>query len=250
MSALLVRDVSLRFGGLQALSNVSLAVEPGERRIIIGPNGAGKTTLFNCIAGTIPPTSGSIALFGRDVTRASIHERARLGIARTFQITNLFGELTVQENAELAVAAGQRVGIVLHRPMTSYRRCGERVDELLQQWRLADRARTPVRDLSYGEKRQVDLMLALAGTPSLLLLDEPLSGLSTAESAHVVEIVRGLPRSITIVMIEHDMDVAFSLADRISVLHLGQLVTEGPPDAVRLHPRVNEIYLGSEEASC
>ena len=245
MSALAVRGLSRSFGGVQALSDVSLAIEPGERHLLIGPNGAGKTTLFNTISGTFPASAGSIALFDRDITRLAAHERARLGLARTFQITNLFRGLTVVENLMLAIQAAENLGLVLGRPMTSYRHLYDRADRLLEAWGLAGVGGQMVKHLSYGEQRQVDLILALAGSPKVLLLDEPTAGLSAAESLRVVGMVRSLPREMTILMIDHDMDVALDLADRITVLHLGQVIAQGDRETIRRHPQVNEIYLGT-----
>jgi branched-chain amino acid transport system ATP-binding protein len=244
MSALAVSGLSKRFGGVDAVVDVTLAVEEGERRVLIGPNGAGKTTLFHCIAGTQLASSGSVQLFGSDITRLAPYARARAGLARTFQITNLFANLTVQENVLLAVAAAEKVGLI--RPMRAYRALYERASRLLGQWGLAEQPERRVRHLSYGEQRQLELVLALAGAPRLLLLDEPTAGLSAAETARVVAMVRSLSREMTVLMIEHDMDVAFELADRITVLHQGRIVAEGDARAIRADPQVAEIYLGAE----
>jgi branched-chain amino acid transport system ATP-binding protein len=246
MTALTVSDLSRSFGGVQALTGVSFTVEPGERRLFIGPNGAGKTTLFNTISGTFFASTGSIVLFDRDITQLASYERARLGLARTFQITNLFLGLTVFDNVLLAMQAAEDVGFALGRPMTAYRHLYDKVGHLLDEWGLAGVRRQIVRHLSYGEQRQVDLILALAGSPRVLLLDEPTAGLSAAESVRVVAMVRSLPREITILMIEHDMDVALDLADRITVLHMGEVIAEGDRETIRAHPQVNEIYLGTE----
>jgi branched-chain amino acid transport system ATP-binding protein len=244
MAALEVNRLSKRFGGVDAVVDVTLAVEEGERRMLIGPNGAGKTTLFHCIAGTQLPSAGTVTLLGGDITRLPPYARARAGLARTFQITNLFPTLTVEENLLLAVAATEKVGLI--RPMRAYRSLYERAARLLEQWGLAEKPQRPVRQLSYGEQRQLELALALAGAPRLLLLDEPTAGLSAAETARVVAMVRALPREITLLMIEHDMDVAFELADRITVLHQGRIVAEGDARAIRANPQVSEIYLGVE----
>jgi branched-chain amino acid transport system ATP-binding protein len=244
MSALEVKDLSKRFGGVDAVVGVSLAVEAGERRVLIGPNGAGKTTLFHCIAGTQLPSSGTVRLFAGDITGLPPYARARAGLARTFQITNLFAHLTVLENMLLAVAATQRLGLI--RPMRAYRPLFERAARLLADWGLAEGSSRQVRHLSYGEQRQLELALALAGSSKLLLLDEPTAGLSAAETARVVAMVRSLPRDITVLMIEHDMDVAFELADRITVMHQGRIVAEGNREAIRANPQVAEIYLGVE----
>ena len=244
MSALEVRGLYKRFGGVEAVSGVSVSVEPGERRVLIGPNGAGKTTLFHSIAGTHLPSAGTVKLFRRDITRLAPHARARAGLARTFQITNLFPNLTVLENVLLAVAAAANLGPALIKPMTAYRPLYERAERLLVEWGLAERRVRQVRHLSYGEQRQLELALALAAAPKLLLLDEPTAGLSAAETSRVVAMIRNLPRDMTLLMIEHDMDVAFELADRISVLHQGRLVAEGDRHAIKAHPEVADIYLG------
>jgi len=246
VSALTVKDVSKSFGGVEALRGVSLAVERGERRAVIGPNGAGKTTLFHAISGTLYPTTGTIALFDRDITRLAPDGRARLGMARTFQITNLFFRLRVLENVLLAVAAAEGVGFALIRPMTSYRHLYQKAERLLDDWGLADSAHRLVRHLSYGEQRQLELLLALAGSPKVLLLDEPTAGLSPAETGRVVAMVHSLPRAMTILMIEHDMDVAFELAERITVLHQGRMIADGDRAVIWKDPQVTEIYLGAE----
>ncbi len=237
----LVKD----FGGLRALDGVTLRVEQGERRAIIGPNGAGKTTLFNIITGLLPPTAGSILFDGRDVTGLPPHRRAQLGLGRTFQITTLFPKLSVRENVLLAVQAGDPARFTLLRIREAYPHLLRQADELLERWGMQDRASVPVRLLSHGEQRQVEILLALALRPRVLLLDEPAAGLSPAETVALAEIIRSLPRETTILLIEHDMDVAFALADRVSVLHYGRVVAEGTPDAVRQDREVAAIYLGT-----
>ena len=237
----LVKD----FGGLRALDGVTIRVEAGERRAIIGPNGAGKTTLFNIITGLLPPTAGSILFDGQDVTGLPPHRRAQLGLGRTFQITTLFPKLSVRENVLLAVQAGDPARFNLHRPREAYPHLLRQADELLERWGMRDRAAVPVRVLSHGEQRQVEILMALAIRPRVLLLDEPAAGLSPAETLALAEIIRGLPRETTILLIEHDMDVAFALADRVSVLHYGKVVAEGTPDAVRQDREVAAIYLGT-----
>ena len=237
----LVKD----FGGLRALEGVTLRVEPGERRAIIGPNGAGKTTLFNIITGLFPPTAGRILFDGREITDLPPHRRAQLGLGRTFQITTLFPKLSVRDNVLLAVQAADPARFTLHRRAEAYPHLFRQADELLERWGLRDRAAAPVRFLSHGEQRQVEILLALAIRPKVLLLDEPAAGLSPAETATLADLIRGLPRETTILLIEHDMDVAFTLTDRISVLHYGRVVAEGPPDAVRQDPHVAAIYLGT-----
>jgi branched-chain amino acid transport system ATP-binding protein len=246
MTALHVESLSRNFGGVQALSDVSFAVPPGERRLIIGPNGAGKTTLFNILSGIFAASSGTVTLFGRDITQVPVYERARMGLARTFQITNLFPRLTVLENVLLALQAADASAFSLHRRMRDNRHLYARADELLDRWGLSAIAGLPTRDISYGEQRQIDLILAMAMQPKVLLLDEPTAGLSAAEVVRVVGMIRALPRDITVLMIEHDMDVAFDVADRITVLHQGRLLAEGAVDAIRSDPQVAEIYLGAD----
>ena len=246
MSVLAVRNLSKNFGGVQALFDVSLSIEAGARHVLIGPNGAGKTTLFHAISGNFMPSSGSVELLGVDITQLAPHKRAKLGLARTFQITNLFPHLTVQENVLLAVAAANDVGPRLFKPLSAYKPLYEAAARLIEERNLVANVHREVRYLSYGEQRQVELALALAGSPKLLLLDEPTAGLAQSESARVVDTIQKLPRDITILMIEHDMDVAFQLADRISLLHQGRLIVEGDQATVRADPRVSEIYLGEE----
>lgn len=246
MSALIVEALSRNFGGVHALSDVSLTVEPGERRLIIGPNGAGKTTLFNILSGAFTASSGTVTLFGRDITHLPPYERAKMGIARTFQITNLFPRLTVLENILLALQAADQSGFDLHRRMRANHRLFAAANALLEKWNLSAIAEQPAKEISYGEQRQVDLILAMAMQPKVLLLDEPTAGLSAVEVIHVVGMVRSLPRDMTILMIEHDMDVAFDLADRITVLHQGRLIAEGDVETIRNDPQVTEIYLGAD----
>ena len=246
MSALVVESVSRSFGGVQALSNVSFSVEPGERRLIIGPNGAGKTTLFNMLSGALAVSAGKVTLFGRDITHLPPYERAMMGVARTFQITNLFAHLTVLENVLLALQAKDESAFSLHRRMRDNHHLFTAAHALLESWGLAAIAEHPAKDISYGEKRQLDLILGMAMRPKVLLLDEPTAGLSAAEVIRVVGLIRSLPGSMTILIIEHDMDVAFELADRITVLHQGRLIAEGDSEAIRHSPQVNEIYLGAE----
>jgi branched-chain amino acid transport system ATP-binding protein len=239
-----VEDLIKDFGGLRALEDVTVRVAPGERRAIIGPNGAGKTTLFNVITGLLAPTAGRILFNGRDITALPPHRRAQLGLGRTFQITNLFPKLSVRDNLLLAVQAADPARFALHRPIGAFPHLFRQAEELMDRWGLRDRAATPVRLLGHGEQRQVEILLALATRPRVLLLDEPAAGLSPAETAALADLVRGLPRETTILLIEHDMDVVLTLADRISVLHYGRVVAEGTPEAIRHDPQVAAIYLG------
>ncbi len=244
MVALSLDAVCKSFGGLSAVDGVTLAVEKGERRAIIGPNGAGKTTLFSLISGEQLPTSGRIELFGRDITRLAPHRRAALGLARTYQITNLFPRLSVMTNCLLAVQALLPLKLHLHRGLHRYPRIFERAREVLSAVGLLDKAQATVRDLSHGEQRQLEIALALAGAPALLLLDEPTAGLSPAESLMMTALLKKLDPKITLLIIEHDMDVAFELTDRITVLHYGKVVADGLRRDVTANPLVQEIYLG------
>ena len=244
-NALSLSDVSREFGGLRAVDGVSLEVRPGERRALIGPNGAGKTTLFSIISGEQAPSAGRISLFGRDVTRLAPYRRAALGLARTYQITNLFPKLTVQANCVLAAQALRPVKYHLHRALERYGALFARAREVLEAVGLAAKADAVVRSLSHGEQRQLEIALALAGAPKLLLLDEPTAGLSPAESQMMTALLKRLDPAITLLVIEHDMDVAFALADRITVLHYGRVVADGRADEVRASPLVQEIYLGT-----
>jgi branched-chain amino acid transport system ATP-binding protein len=244
-TAVEVTDLRKQFGGLRAVDGVSLAVRQGERRALIGPNGAGKTTLFHCITGTLSATSGTIALFGRDVTRLPESGRTALGMARTFQITNVFTDLTLVENVVLAMLGTARRKWVMHRPLTAFPELATRAAEGLESVGLGGRANEPVHLLSYGERRQLELALALNSNPKVLFLDEPCAGLSPSERQRFSRMIAALPREITLVMIEHDMDVALGLADRVSVLHHGQLIFEGSPDAVEANQEVREVYFGN-----
>ncbi|MDF1551699.1 MAG: ABC transporter ATP-binding protein [Deferrisomatales bacterium] len=244
MKPLVVEGLSKSFGGLQTLCGVSLTLEAGERRVILGPNGAGKTTLFHTISGVHAPTAGSVQLFGTEVSRLPPHRRARLGLGRTFQITNLFPELTVAETLFLGAQAGRAERLVFYRPASRSREAMLRVEETIEQWELGEVRDLRVKHLSYGQQRQLEVILAMTGRPRLLLLDEPTAGLSPAETFAMTRFLQGLDRGITILLIEHDMDVAFDVADRISVLYFGEILTEGTPEEVQADSRVLEIYLG------
>jgi branched-chain amino acid transport system ATP-binding protein len=245
LTALTLQGVSRAFGGLRAVDAVSLAVRPGERRALIGPNGAGKTTLFNLIAGTIAVSAGSIQLFGKDVTRVAPHRRAALGLARTFQINNLFPALSVLENCLLAVQALTRTKFSMLRPLGAYGDLAESARATLALVGLDDRTDATVRNLSHGEQRQLEIALALAGRPKVLLLDEPTAGLSPAESQHMARLLRTLDPAITVLMIEHDMDIALEMAEHVTVLHYGRVIADGLRDDVKADPLVREIYLGA-----
>jgi len=242
--ALALHGVSKSFGALQAVDGVNLTVAAGERRALIGPNGAGKTTLFQMMSGMLPPTMGRIELFGINVTHRPIHQRVALGLARTFQITNLFANLTVEQNIILALQGLARTKFNLLRPVSRERSLFMRAGALLEEWQLAERRASPVRELSYGEQRALEILLAVCQHPRLLLLDEPTAGLSPAETLVAAALVRRLPREMAIVLIEHDMDVAFSLCETVTVLHAGKMLATGEAEAVRRDPAVRSIYLG------
>jgi branched-chain amino acid transport system ATP-binding protein len=244
VTSLVVERLSKAFGGLQALHDVSLEIQPGERRAIIGPNGAGKTTLFHLLGGQLFPSAGRIFLFERDVTKLPPFRRAALGLARTFQITTLFANLSVMENMVLAVQALDGVRFVVYRRLTSYPHLLSQARSLLERWQLWEKRHALVRQLSYGEQRQLEILLALAQMPRVLLLDEPTAGLSPAETQQVVAMIQHLDPSITVLLIEHDMDVAFQVAQHITVLHHGKLLPDGSPVAIRKDPAVAEMYLG------
>jgi branched-chain amino acid transport system ATP-binding protein len=227
------------------VGNVSLAVRPGERRALIGPNGAGKTTLFNLISGSLPVSTGAISFFGRDVTGAPTYRRAAQGLARTFQITNLFADLTVLDNCLLAIQALTRARFAMLRPLTAFRDLHAAALASLEAVGLGAVGDVPVRNLSHGEQRQLEIALALAGKPRVLLLDEPTAGLSPAESRLMADLLARLDPAITVLMIEHDMDIALELSAQVTVLHYGRVIADGSREEIRADPQVREIYLGA-----
>ena len=244
MTALEVQGLAKIFGGLRAVDGVSLSVPQGERRVLIGPNGAGKTTLFHCVTGTLKPSAGRVALFGRDVTQLAEHRRTALGMGRTFQITNLFGELSLLENLSLALLGTDARKWTMHRKLEAFGDVRGQALAGLERVGLAQRADVAVRHISYGERRQLELALALNTRPKVLFLDEPCAGLSPSERQKISRMIAALPRDITLVMIEHDMDVALGLADRVTVLHHGRVILEGSPQEVQANPEVREVYFG------
>jgi branched-chain amino acid transport system ATP-binding protein len=247
-AALELENVSRHFGGLRAVDAVSLTIQPGARHALIGPNGAGKTTLFNVISGELSATDGRISLFGADVTRLPPHQRAARGIARTFQITKLFPNLTVVENLLLACEALDRRKLAMHRSVSSYGDLVQRAADLADQFGLSGRTQDVARNLSYGDQRKLEVALSLAGRPRLLLLDEPMAGLSAGESASMHAILDQLDPAIAVLLIEHDMDIAFAFAERVTVLHQGRVLTEGHKDEVSANADVQQIYLGMSAA--
>ena len=241
-----LEGLTKRYGSLAAVSDVSLTVEEGQRHALIGPNGAGKSTLFSLVAGTLAATSGRISFRGEDVTRLPEHRRAQRGIAKTFQHSNLFGGLTATENVAVAVQRQRGAARSLWRRAGADRGVNERSSELLATVGLGQRADALAGGLSHGERRQLEVAMALACEPSLILLDEPTAGMSLAESGAFVDMVARLPGTSTVLIIEHDLDVVFALATRISVLHVGRLLASGPPEEIRNSSEVQEAYLGAE----
>ena len=244
MESLRAEDVSKNFDGLYAIRNVSLSVKSGERRAIIGPNGAGKTTLFNLFLGELKPSTGRIFVFGQDVTSIPVHQRVHFGLARTFQILNLIPNLSVLDNVKLAIQAVMPFRFGMFRPQRAYTNLFDEAQALLTQWELWEKRNDRIQDLSYGQQRRTELIMALASKPKILLLDEPTSGLSQAAAASFLDMIRGLGHDITVVIVEHDMDVVFDLADSITVLHNGQVIAEGTKEEIKSNPKVREVYLG------
>ena len=245
MQVLQIKGVSKSFGGLAAVREVTLTVSSGERKAIIGPNGAGKTTLFNLITGVFPSSSGQIVLFGKDVTRWPSHRRTTLGMARTFQVTSLFPKLTVLDNVLLAAAGVGWTKLVMWKPLSAYKKHQEKARRLLEDAGYWERRDVQVRNLSHGEQRQIEVVLALAAEPRLLLLDEPAAGLSSGESREMAEFLKRLDPSLAILLIEHDMDVVFDVVNEISVLHFGAVVETGSCQQIQKSARVQQIYLGT-----
>jgi branched-chain amino acid transport system ATP-binding protein len=241
---LTLSDVVVAFDALRAVDGVSLTVPKGQRRAIIGPNGAGKTTLFNAIAGSLSPSAGRIAFDGHDISRLPSHRRAQLGVSRTFQITNLFPRLSVLDNMVLALRGrSPRKFSLFGKPDIDASEAPQ-ISAALEAVRLTGRTAAMVRDLSYGEQRQLEIALSLVTSPRLLLLDEPAAGLSPPERSMVADIIRSLGRDITVVLIEHDMDLALGLVDRVTCMFEGRILVEEAPDDIRRNKQVQEVYLG------
>jgi branched-chain amino acid transport system ATP-binding protein len=244
MSALAINALNKSFGGLRVTADVNLTVEPGERRLIIGPNGAGKTTLFNLITGEIAPDSGTITLFDRDITRVASHRRAHLGMARTYQIITLFARDTILRNVTLALLGLSPLRWNLLADLDAKQELVDAAHEALKRVGLDHIAHRPLAQTSYGERRRVEIAMALAQNPKLLLLDEPFAGLSIDERGDIQRLLRAIPREVTIVMIEHNMDVGLDFAERITLLHFGEVIVEGTRGEVVDDPRTREVYLG------
>jgi branched-chain amino acid transport system ATP-binding protein len=242
--ALEVLNLKKSFGGLVVTQNISLMIRPGERRLIIGPNGAGKTTLFNQISGDLRPNSGQIKLFGTDVTHLAPYKRAHFGLSRTYQIITLFSDDTLEHNVTLGLLGLRPSRWQMWRPLSYYGDLATTARRTLDAVGLLHLAEHPVSDIAYGEKRRVELAMALAQKPRVLLLDEPLAGLSNTERAQVRSLIASIPRETTLIMIEHDMDTALDLAETVTLLNYGRVIVDGDRDAVIADERTREVYLG------
>ncbi|MDE1969143.1 MAG: ABC transporter ATP-binding protein [Alphaproteobacteria bacterium] len=244
MTALVIHQLAKSFGGLHVTRGVDLEVAPGERRLIIGPNGAGKTTLFNLITGEIKPDAGSVALFGQELTRLPSRRRAHMGLSRTYQIITLFPKDTLLRNVTLSLLGLSHLRWNPLLRLDRQRSLIAQAEAALARVGLGHLAHRPLAETSYGERRRVEIAMALAQNPRVLLLDEPFAGLSVDERRDVKTLLFTIPRDVTIVMIEHDMDVALDFAERITVMHFGEIVVEGTRAEVVADPRTKEIYLG------
>jgi len=249
MVGLKARSLIKAFGGLMATDNLSLEVAPGEFHAVIGPNGAGKTTLVNLLSGLLKLDAGAITFAGRDITRLSAPARVKAGLVRSFQITSIFRDFTALENVMLPVQAQQGHSFRFWTPVSRDARLTAPARELLERVGLGDRADVRAGNLAYGEQRQLEIAIALATGPSFLLLDEPMAGMGPEESQGLVEFLGALKGRYTMLLVEHDMDAVFALADRITVLVYGRVIATGTPDEIRNDPEVRAAYLGEEEAA-
>ncbi len=246
--ALSVDNISKNFGGLQVLKDVLIDLENGARLAIIGPNGAGKTTLMNLISGVLKPSKGRIFLFGKDVTRLSPYLRSRLGLSRTFQILSLFPNLTVLQSLLLSVMPLKSNQLSLLRPTKTYKHLFEISEKLMERMGLSEKRDMMVGNLSHGEQKLVEMAMSLSQSPKLMLLDEPMAGLSPGETALISSAIRSLPPDVAMIIVEHNVDAALELAERVVVLNQGMILAQGSPDEIRKEPKVREVYLGTEES--
>ncbi len=246
MAALQTEGLVKRFGALLVTDDVSLDIRSGELHALIGPNGAGKTTLINQLSGELRSSAGRVLFDGRDLTALPVHQRARAGLLRSYQITSIFEEFTVRENAMLSALGARQHAWSFWRPMLANPQARAAADEAIEAAGLGAFADTAAGELAYGQRRQLELAMALAAQPRFLLLDEPMAGMSVQESAAVTALLQRLKRRYTILLVEHDMDAVFALADRISVLVYGRVIFTGTPDEIRAHPEVRAVYLGEE----
>lgn len=251
MAILEIKDVRKYFGGVKAVDGVAINVEPKEVRAVIGPNGAGKSTLLNVVCGRYPPTSGSIIFNGKEITGLDPHKISRLGIGKSFQVTNIFEGLTVYENIQIPVISFAGRGMNFYRPMRNFTDIREKVLILAEAVGLEDKLDFPCSALSHGERRHLEIALALAGEPKVLILDEPTAGMTPFESRQTMELIKKLSeeRGVTIVFAEHDMDVVFGASDKITVMHQGKIIAEGNPDEIRKDDLVKRVYLGQSYES-
>jgi branched-chain amino acid transport system ATP-binding protein len=248
-AALELREVHHDFSGLQVLTGITLAIEDGERHAIIGPNGAGKSTLFNIVTGRFAPRRGRVLYRGRDITGASPHRIARLGIGRSFQIINTFPRLTVYQNVRSAVLSRRHMRLDAWSILDRAAGVARETDEVLATVGLADRRDTPASELSYGEQRELEIALTVATRPDLVMLDEPTAGLNREDTRRAIGLIRQVTEGRTLVMVEHDMEVVFNLADRISVIYYGRVLATGTPDAIRSNADVKRAYLGRKSSA-
>lgn len=243
--ALAVKNISKNFGGVHAVRPTDFVVPVGERRALIGPNGAGKTTLFNLITGELKPDSGEINIFGTDITRKSIQQRSRLGLGRTYQISQLFLELSVEENLFLAGKTSKKFGFQFAKPWKKYGDERKWASEVATQVGLENHMQEKVSEISHGMQRQLEVGMAMAMRPRLIMLDEPAAGLSPSERVILTGLIKNLPEEVTLILIEHDMEVVLGIAERITVMNRGSIIAEGTPQEIRQNQEVQDVYLGS-----
>ncbi len=249
MAILTTQGLTKDFGGLRAVDSVTLDVEQGKLTSVIGPNGAGKTTLFNLITGLIKPDSGRIIFHGEDITHIPIHRIIKKGISRSFQILNLFNELTLFENVWLGVQAEQGHGPEVFSDPDKFKSIEEETTRMIREIGLSGKEQSPVKLLSYGDRRILEITISLTAKPSLLLLDEPTSGLVSEDRKRISEFMKKLSSQLTLIVVEHDMDVVLSISDHIIVMHQGKILAQGTPDEIRANEKVQEAYLGGQDSS-
>jgi branched-chain amino acid transport system ATP-binding protein len=248
MPILAIEGLTKSFGGLRAVDSLSFGIEEGKLTSVIGPNGAGKTTMFNLATGMIRPDGGRVLFRGEDITRLPIHQIVRRGISRSFQIINLFSELTLYENVWLGVQSQQGHGPEILSPAEALRSVKEETDRIIQEIGLSGREQLPVKLLSYGDRRILEITVSLTAKPSLLLLDEPTSGLMSEDRKRISDFLKNLSTRLTLMVVEHAMDVVLSISDHIVVMHQGRLLAQGTPEEIRANPQVQEAYLGGQHA--
>lgn len=248
MEVLTVQNLAHSYGGLRVLTDISFVLKSGEKVALIGPNGAGKTTLFNVLSGFISPSAGQVRLMGQDITHMPTYLRTARGLARSFQISTLFSQLTVLRNVLLAVQGVQGTRYQMLRSMMTYKDNLARAKELLELFGLWEKRDSPVSELGHGEQRELEILLSLASKPKLLLLDEPNAGLTGDENELLVEMIQNLVTSTTVLLTAHDTDLVFKVADKVLVLYYGRILVQGTPEEIQRNPQVREIYLGTTES--